>query len=138
MGGDFLVLLLQAHPAWAASITCLVRDQARGNSLKASYPSVRLVYGTLDDADILETEAAKAEIVLHFASSDHVEAAEAIVRGLKKSGGYWIHTSGTDILLLQPSEGHEDLVMFDDWNRIKHCTSRPGTLLPPVNREDRC
>lgn len=128
MGGDFLVLLLQTHPEWATSITCLARDQARGENLKATYPKVRLVYGTLDDAEVLEEEAAQAEIVLHFASSDHVGAAEAISRGLKKSGGYWIHTSGTDILLLQPSESHKDIKTFNDWDGIKQCTSRPGTL----------
>lgn len=88
---------------------------------------MRLVYGTLDDAEVLENEAAQAEIVLHFASSDHVGAAEAISRGLKKSGGYWIHTSGTDILLLQPSESHEDVKTFDDWDGIKQCTSRPDS-----------
>ena len=128
MGGDFLALLLQTYPEWATSLACLARDQARGESLKAAYPNVRLVYGTLDDSKVLENEAAKAEIVLHFASSDHVGAAEAISRGLKKSGGYWIHTSGTDILLLQPSEGHKDVKTFDDWDAVKQCTSRPGTL----------
>lgn len=89
-----------------------------------------LVYGTLDDAEVLENEAAEAEIVLHFASSDHVGAAEAISRGLKKIGGYWIHTSGTDILLLQPSEGQKGVKTFDDWDGIEQCTSRPGTLTP--------
>ena len=130
MGGDFLFLVLQTHPEWAASITCLARDQARGECLKATYPDARIVYGTLDDAKVLEKEAAKAEFVLHFASSDHVGAAEAISRGLKKSGGYWIHTSGTDILLLQASEGHEDVKTFDDWDGIGQCTKRPGTLRP--------
>lgn len=130
MGGDFLFLVLQTYPEWATFITCLARDQARVECLKATYSDVRIVYGTLDDAKVLENEAAKAEIVLHFASSDHVGAAEAISRGLKKSGGYWIHTSGTDILLLQPSEGHEDVKTFDDWDRIEQCTNRPGTLTP--------
>ena len=130
MGGDFLVLLLESHPEWATSITCLARDQARGKCLKTRFPDVQLVYGTLDDAKVLEDESAKAEIVLHFASSDHVGAAEAISRGLKQSGGYWIHTSGTDLLLLQPSEGHAGVVTFDDWDGVKQCTSRPGAPIP--------
>lgn len=130
MGGDFLALLHETHPEWAASITYLVRDQARAESLKNTYPNLRLVYGTLDDAKILENEAAMADIVLHFASSDHVGAAEAISKGLQKSGGYWIHTSGTDILLLQPSESHHNIKTFDDWDGVKQCTSRPGTLSP--------
>lgn len=65
--------------------------------------------------------------MLHFASSDHVGAAEAISRGLRKSGGYWIHTSGTDVLLLQPSEGQKDVKTFDDWDGIKQCTGRPDS-----------
>lgn len=137
MGGDFLVLLLEVHPEWATTLKCLVRDQARGESLKIAYPNLQLVYGTLDDAEVLENEAANAEVVLHFASSDHVGAAEAISRGLKKSGGYWIHTSGTDILLLQPSEDQKVIKPFNDWDGIQQCTSRPGTLTP-VHWEDHC
>lgn len=131
MGGDFLALLLETHPEWATSLTCLVRNQARGESLNATYSDVRLVYGALDDVELLENEAAKAEIVVHFASSDHVGAAEAISKGLKKSGKkYWIHTSGTDVLLLQPSEDRQNVKTFDDWDLVKQCTSRAGTLTP--------
>lgn len=88
VGGDFLFLVHKTHPQWPASTTCLVRNQRRAEHLKNAYPNVRLVYGTFVDAEILESEAANADIVLHFASSDHVGAAEAIARGLKRSGGY--------------------------------------------------
>ena len=73
--------------------------------------------------------------MLHFASSDHVGAAEAISRGLKNGrGGYWIHTSGTDILLLQESEKHSGLKTFDDWDGVKECMSRPG--MQPQARDE--
>jgi hypothetical protein len=32
----------------------------------AAFPKIRLVYGTLDDASILEEEAARADIVLRM------------------------------------------------------------------------
>ncbi|KAL6718016.1 hypothetical protein ACLMJK_004101 [Lecanora helva] len=132
VGGDVLFLLLQAHPHWASSIKCLVRNQKRGESLERAYPELTLVYGTLDDAAVLEREAENAEIVLHFASSDHTGAAEAIARGLKRreEGGksaHWIHTSGTDVLLLQSGEEHSGNKVFDDWDGVEECTGRPDS-----------
>ncbi len=89
--------------------------------------------GTLDDSAIIEEEASKADLVLHFASCDHVGAAQAIKKGMAKgSGGILIYTSGTDILL---PVGHEiglkdtEIKVYDDWDNIKECLSFPGTLL---------
>lgn len=77
--------------------------------------------------------------MLHFASSDHVGAAEAISRGLKNGrGGFWIHTSGTDILLLQKSEEHTGVKIFDDWDGVKECMSRPGTQPKLDDHEPDC
>lgn len=62
-----------------------------------AYPDFSIVRGTLQ---ILEDEAAKTSIVLHWTSPHHVEAALALELGMQRgNGGYWIHTSGTDILL---------------------------------------
>ena len=101
-----------------------------------------LVYGTLDDSAVLEEEAEKADVVLHFASSDHVGGAEAIARGLKKreksgKGAHWIHTSGTDILLLQSGEEvpKEGVKGFDDWDGIRELTDRPGNASSPHRLE---
>jgi hypothetical protein len=43
-----------------------VRDSDRGAVVAAAYPSVRMVYGTLEDAEVLEEESAKADIVLRM------------------------------------------------------------------------
>jgi hypothetical protein len=140
VGGDVLHALLQTHPSWESNITCLVRSQSRAASLSAAYPSIKLVFGTLEDTSILEDEAAKAEIVLHWASSDHIGAAAAIKNGLESGrGGYWIHTSGTDILLhpklLEGRREIEDDVsttgvkLYDDWDGIKEVVSIPGEHL---------
>jgi hypothetical protein len=77
--------------------------------------------------------------VLHFASSDHVGAAKAIKAGLEKGkGGYWIHTSGTDILLKPEllsgkgvEQGVSDVKVYDDWEGIREVISFPGSSGPP-------
>jgi len=108
IGGDILYALLKAHPDYEYAI--LVRNSDKGALVAASYPKVRLVYGSLDDAAILETEASKADVVLHTAdSSDHLGAAKAIANGLAKghtaeNPGYWLHISGTGILCWKDQE----------------------------------
>lgn len=57
-----LAAVAAAHPAWP--MTCLVRSETRGAAVAAAYPSVRLVYGDLASAALIEREAAAADIVL--------------------------------------------------------------------------
>ena len=45
-------------------VTALVRNSDKGAQIASKHPSVRLVYGDLDSADLLEEEASKADIVL--------------------------------------------------------------------------
>lgn len=129
--------LLQTHPSWEPHITCLVRSESRAASLSAAYPKLRLVYGTLEDSSILEEEASKAEIVLHWASSDHVGAAQAIKKGLEKGrGGVWIHTSGTDVLLnpkifrgeKEKPEDVREVKVYDDWENERELIAFPGEI----------
>lgn len=86
----------------------------------------------------MEEEASKADIILHFASSDHVGAATAIKKGLERGkGGYWIHTSGTDVLLnpkvfegvLQEGGGEGEVKVYDDWENINELLVFSGNAL---------
>jgi N-acetyl-gamma-glutamylphosphate reductase len=61
IGGDGLYVLYQAHPDWEFS--ALVRTKEKATQLVSKFPKVRIVYGDLDSADILEEEAMKADIV---------------------------------------------------------------------------
>lgn len=105
----------------------------RVDLLGRAYPSVRLVYGDLDAVETIEEEAAKADIVYHFANCDHEPSAHAIAKGLaRRSGegpGYWIHTSGTLILgteTIQLAEfGNRLDKVFDDWDNVNELTSQP-------------
>ena len=141
LGGTVLARLLTLHPDWESTTTVLIRCSSRASTLSSAYPSLNLVTGTLDSTQLLENEAAKADIVLHFASSDHVGAAEAIKKGLERGGKttYWIHTSGTDILLnpellggkdIEEGVGDGEVKVYDDWEGIRELTSFPG-IFPP-------
>jgi hypothetical protein len=48
-------------------VSALVRSKEKGNLVTSQHPSVRLVYGDLDSAQLLEEETAKADIVFRTA-----------------------------------------------------------------------
>lgn len=98
IGGSATDAIINAHPDY--EIAALVRSDDKAELVKAKYPSVRVVKGDLDSADIIKAECAKADIVLHFADCDHVASAKAITEGLAACDGpkYFIHTSGSAML----------------------------------------
>lgn len=131
-----------------------MRNTDSGAKVAASYPTVRLVYGSLDDAAILTEEAARADIVLRMLfvvdhsiadmrldtadSSDHAGAAQALTAGLAKHSadtpGYYIHLSGTGILMWYDAE-HErygqppssEQPLYNDYEDVDQLTSLPDT-----------
>ena len=154
IGGDALYQLLQRHPN-EYDVTALVRNSDKGAQIASQYPSIRLVYGGLDDENILEEEARRADIVLSmlsvcmricrwltmrcfpadFADADHEKAARALTRGLAThhpdSPGYIIHTSGTGILLFADIErqifGESSSKVYNDWDGVDEVTSLPDS-----------
>ncbi|KAL2027627.1 hypothetical protein VTO58DRAFT_110315 [Aureobasidium pullulans] len=92
--------------------------------VQSAYPGSRVVLGDLDDSDLLEYEAATADMVLHAAdASDHEGAAKAIAAGLtsghsKEKPGYWLHTGGTGILCYQDSAN--DFKTLGQWTDEQH------------------
>lgn len=103
--------------------------------ISAAYPKIKLVYGNLDNVELLEEESAKADIILNWADSDHPKSTEAIVRGAKKHTAdkpvFLIHTSGTGILTWRTVEsktfGDLDEKIYDDWEGIGEVTSLPDS-----------
>lgn len=61
IGGDALHEIYNAHSDW--DITALVRNTDKGAKVAVDYPRVKLVYGNLDDGDLLEQETSKADII---------------------------------------------------------------------------
>ena len=129
IGGEAFYTISQAHPEieW----TSLVRNSDKGAKVAAQYPKVRLVYGDLDSASLIEEESRNADIVCHWANADHEGAAHAIVKGLasKSSTSYLIHTSGTGILLYKDIDsntyGEASSHVYNDWDNLSDVTNLP-------------
>ncbi|KAH6975853.1 hypothetical protein EDB80DRAFT_740382 [Ilyonectria destructans] len=95
IGGDALHAIKTAHPDY--DITALVRSKEKGEVVRSKYQDIRLVYGTLDDFDLLADEASKADVTCHLANCEHEAGAKAIAEGLSRNtAGYAIHLSGAD------------------------------------------
>lgn len=56
--------MYKAHPEY--DYTLLVRNEERGRLVAEKYPDVKFVYGTLDDAEVLEKAAAAADIIVRM------------------------------------------------------------------------
>lgn len=62
IGGSAHAAIARAHPDW--DITLLVRNEERGKPIKEAYPKSKFVYGSLDDADVVQKAAAEADVVV--------------------------------------------------------------------------
>ncbi|KAF2014559.1 NAD(P)-binding protein [Aaosphaeria arxii CBS 175.79] len=103
IGGDALYTIVEAHPEY--DITCLVRNAEKAALLTSQYPSLSTVIGDLDDSDLLAEQVAKADIICHLASCEHLSAVQAISKRLSRpdisqATKSIIHLSGSDILCL--------------------------------------
>ncbi|GKT43210.1 uncharacterized protein ColSpa_03391 [Colletotrichum spaethianum] len=109
IGGDAFYALFDKHPEYEYSL--LVRNEERAAPVKKAYPKVRIVIGTLHDADVIEKEAAAADVVVPNVqirldtadSADDEPSAKSIAKGLAAGHspdqpGFWIHVSGTGML----------------------------------------
>ncbi|KAL8695603.1 MAG: hypothetical protein Q9224_003307 [Gallowayella concinna] len=132
IGGDALHHLMEKFPK-GYEVAALVRNSDKGAQVASQYPTIRLVYGDLDSAEILEEEAKKADIVLHCANADHAAGAEALIRGLaahaSESPGFIIHTSGTMVIAFADIErqifGESSSKIYDDWDGVSEITTLP-------------
>lgn len=134
IGGDFLYALNEAHPDW--DMTAMVRNSDKGAKVAQQYPNVKLVYGDLESADLLEEEASKADVVFQFADADHVAGTSALIKGMQRSSKpqvYYIHTSGTGILTFETLDnnafGDELPRVFNDWDGITELWALPDRAL---------
>ncbi|KAK5116776.1 hypothetical protein LTR62_007450 [Meristemomyces frigidus] len=137
IGGDTLHDLHSQHPEH--QYTALIRTKDKAAIVEKAYPEVKVVIGDLDNSELLEQQAAEADVVIHTAdASDHAGAAKAIAAGLvkghsKDSGriGYWLHTGGTGILTYEDDEkgrlGEHSDKEYNDWSGVKELTNLPAT-----------
>ncbi len=62
IAGDAASVIYAEHPDW--SYTFLVRTQDKAEAVQRAFPGTRTVVGDLDSTELLEKEAAEADIVL--------------------------------------------------------------------------
>jgi len=105
VGRHLLEALAATHPD--LQLRCLVRNATaqRLAILAALNSNVETIEGTLEDSALITLEAAKADVVVNVASSDHLASTEAILTGLRKqdesAGGQrpiYLHMSGLGII----------------------------------------
>ncbi|KAI1503197.1 hypothetical protein F5X99DRAFT_376153 [Biscogniauxia marginata] len=139
IGGEALYALNKAHPEYEYAL--LVRNEERGKLVSGQYPNARLVYGSLDDASVIEKEAAAADVVLHTADADSLPTAQAIAKGLSsghtdEKPGYWIHISGAGVLcwydMKNQRVGEAPLPeqRYHDIDDIERIVNLPGDATP--------
>nr|WP_315593620.1 NAD-dependent epimerase/dehydratase family protein [uncultured Cupriavidus sp.] len=92
IGGSVAANLVSA----GYSIRGLVRDEEKNEVLREL--GIEPVLGSLDDFELLKSEAARADGVINTASSDHRAAVEALIEGLEGSGKPLLHTSGISLV----------------------------------------
>ncbi|KAJ2993721.1 hypothetical protein NUW58_g77 [Xylaria curta] len=123
VGGQVLNELVQSGTKH--SISVLSRDTAKSKKISEVYPHIRVVQGSLDDLDVVEQEASKADIVLNLASNKHLESMKVIHKALAKrevsQPAYWIQISGASVLAAQEvasgqTPGSPSSTVFDDLN----------------------
>ncbi|KAJ9648559.1 hypothetical protein H2199_001414 [Coniosporium tulheliwenetii] len=132
IGGDALTTIVAAHPEY--EITALVRDEEKAAKVSRVLPSVKIVIGDLDSAEILEREAAKADVVCNWASADHLPSVQSLLKGLSHhsppSPGYLVHTSGTGILTIDQTResipfGELTPKVYNDWDGLSDVIGLP-------------
>jgi nucleoside-diphosphate-sugar epimerase len=62
IGGDVLHALKSTHPEHQYCV--LLRDSAKADIVSRAYPDIRVILGDLDNAPLIEEEAAKADVVI--------------------------------------------------------------------------
>ncbi|KAI0073995.1 NAD(P)-binding protein [Panus rudis PR-1116 ss-1] len=120
IGGTVLARLLEHPKASTFDITILVRSPEKAQKFESF--GVKAVVTSLEDEGTIEEVASKAHIVINTANADHLKAAQAILRGLKKrhetTGDVpiLIHTSGTGTFTDNAKGLYASDTIWDDAN----------------------
>lgn len=115
-------------------VTGLVRTEEQADQLRAI--GIAPVLGTLEDADVLTTQAQAADVTVNAASSDHAGAVDTLLAALDSSGKTLVHTSGSSIVG-SAAEGELDETVYDDTIFDDDSTWRPEEYKAPRVAIDR-
>ncbi|KAJ5712396.1 hypothetical protein N7493_008864 [Penicillium malachiteum] len=131
VGGDFLHVLMMAHPEW--KISALVRDSEKATKLISEYPTIRIVAGDLDSASLIEEEVKNVDIVFQIADCDHTGVARAIAKGAAHHTAdrpcWVIHASGTASFIFEDMRektcGIQRTKEYNDWDGLDELLNLP-------------
>lgn len=132
IGGHQVAPLQNKHAEY--QLVALVRNEDQAALVKAAFPAVETVIGDLDNDQVLQTEASKADVVLSMlwswgslsprtntwvdlASADHVAGAISLIKGIgrSKKNTKFIHISGTGIMTdMSNGAGNESAKVYND------------------------
>ncbi|KDQ57352.1 hypothetical protein JAAARDRAFT_35980 [Jaapia argillacea MUCL 33604] len=132
IGGTIVTLLLKHPKSDSFKITVLVRNTEKAKQLKSL--GIKAEIGSHSDVDKLEELASAADVVFATADCDDLEAAKAILKGLKKRNettGHvpiLIHTSGTAVLCDNAAGMYASDTIYSDTN-VSQLESLPPTQL---------
>lgn len=154
IGGTVLTHLLnsQSRTLRDATITCLVRGEARAVTLSTAYGKrVRpVVYQDLDDLETTSAIAAEHDLVINTTLGFHLASAQALLRGLAQRqiatgrNVYMIHTSGVSNLGDMPisgtlvedrefDDGRDDIYTYEKEREIKLSYPQRSTEISVVD-----
>ncbi|KAF8994654.1 hypothetical protein BDQ17DRAFT_1311423 [Cyathus striatus] len=131
IGGSVMAQLLEHPNAASFNITALSRSPEKAEKLKEF---VTPVVGSHSDTDLLEKLASESDVVLAMADADNMEAAQAILKGLKKryektgTAPILIHTSGTGVLADTASGKYSTETIYKDDDPAQLETLAPTQL----------
>lgn len=117
IGGSVAVAMVAA----GHEVSGLVRSEANARQIAAM--GITPVQGTLDDLDTLRSAAARADVVINAASSDHESSAMAMLDALDGTGKAFFHTSGSSIVGTQSAGQRVDDV-FDETTTLRPSSGR--------------
>lgn len=107
IGGSLAVALAAA----GHEVSGLVRSEEKAERVRSL--GIAPVLGTLDDLDIVQAAASRADAIVHAANADHEPSAHAMLETIEGTGKAFIHTSGSSIVGT-PSAGQHDDAVFDE------------------------
>ncbi|KAL4888484.1 hypothetical protein BDV59DRAFT_206066 [Aspergillus ambiguus] len=116
IGGEVLDLLLKNKEY---EITTLVRREAARLALHEL--GVKTVLGSLSDKNVIASQTAASDIVIHTATADDLPSVQAILEGVRErtqrgQQTIYIHTSGASLIGDNSEGSYKNDFIFDDEN----------------------
>lgn len=92
----------------------LTRDERKAEPLRQA--GVEPVIGTLDDLELLASEARAADAVVSCADADHRPSIDALLQALAGSGKLLLHTSGSSVVGDDARGDRESERVYDEYS----------------------